>query len=170
MYLFIFTVNISSCFFGYSKKNSTAFRLIYYLCSYELKRRYSHIRYHAHLGLWVIPGKLLQLRFGIVQTISLYVFMGCVGQQLMESQDVARNLERQNRKQQESRAHLRDLSCAQHKRTNTGINMCQHNEKKISREHNLHSSAKFIINTAQPAAGPSRVDCWGKCVPCQKGA
>lgn len=33
------------------------------------------------------------------------------------------------------------------------------NEKVISGEHNLHSSAKFIINTAQPAVGPSRVDC-----------
>lgn len=49
-----------------------------------------------------IPGKLLQLRFGIVQTVSLYVFMGRVGQEFVERENIARNLERQSSK---------DLTC-----------------------------------------------------------
>ena len=53
-----------------------------------------------------VPGKLLQLRFGVVQTVSLYVFMGSVGQKFVERKNVAGNLQRQNRKQQGSHTQI----------------------------------------------------------------
>lgn len=57
-----------------------------------------------------IPGKLLQLRFCVVQTVSLYMLMGCVGQKFVECKNIAGNLERQRRKQQGSYTQIYQLA------------------------------------------------------------
>lgn len=43
-------------------------------------------------GVCKLPGKLLQFWLGIVQTVSLHMLMGGVSQQLMQGQDVTRDL------------------------------------------------------------------------------
>lgn len=81
---------------------------------------------------FLLPRELFQLRFGVVQAVPLYVFMGRVGKKFMKRKDVAGNL------------HTITSTDITANVQNTQMQTCAHTNERQSRgECNLRSSAKI---------------------------
>lgn len=82
-----------------------------------------------------VPRKLLQLGFCIIQTVSLYMLMRCVGQEFVKREDVAGNLQRHGSKavnmQRGSHRRLNVSNAQRRSRARAGIFTCIYANERV---------------------------------------